>query len=942
MQISKLLKELNITFGQLQNYQEYLDVLINDANQEIDEDTYLKVIALYNSQEIQNEIATKEQNKQILAYDGYVAADGNKFLAKIKWYYNKAKDGEYGFAEHKKLKSIFFRGQDVKGVNPHHLREGETVIVNIGKNSLNNLRKINATSVNRLEHETDIVYLLNIGVYKNRSEFLNQALSIALSPNYIPTKSEKSGVQKLLNTYLFEIRETSNKLIDVLKIVLNCGINLSSSQKGKINSLINSFQKFNLFSVTNFDVNFKDIEDQLVNYIFENPSQNSKLIAKITREEKQIVLLKVFNTFLIKNNNEYLSEIINLLRENDITIDYNLFSISQLTTLWLNNDIDFFPLDAIYENLLANKILKDKEYEKDYNSDIDSSFQNKINKIFNKINKEENTNLFYKSHFEIDEIKDKKDLENVLFFIDNTKDDELKEVFLKTTLAKSSDFIKLKLFLKNYTNELAYHNAVIYTGVLSSTDQKLFFKKVLMLIETKALDLTLNDLNKITSYTYTENEWSKEIDGTGLDFTLSVILKLVTDLSNNVITQRGTIFEIIANQIKTPKDLLVIDGFFDRCTGRVIEKSSTIKIKDDEGKEKVKIIYSLDYTNFKPRFSEFCDGRKAINKNTGEPVLSNDSSSEFWWCENRPCFQACRSVTSSGNWQYYNLQDVLRILNISYKEQQYEILLNVINRVNRYLEHLTCKCCNSILRPNGKSNYAFYGVSMFSCTNMECEKPDVDVYLTHCLNGKCESIIDSRESVKCKPSSLENPDNCGWYICNECYSCCSNEKLTARKNNLERYGQEYTCHTKGHKDLGIICCNDCGTEMKTEIANTEMYKKQLEWFIKEKDNGALVASGQRTDGKWWFKWHKGNLSEENFRKALSSLRTNGFQIPDYYANKDIQFISEPYDNTNEGNKLECPNCDNVINFNDRKVFPFSRLNSIKSFHKIIFPLFMQK
>lgn len=933
MQISKLLKELNITFGQLQNYQEYLDVVISDSNQEIDEDTYLKVIALYNSQEIQNEIATKEQNKQILAYDGYVAADGNKFLAKIKWYYNKAKDGEYGFAEHDKLKSIYFRGDDVKGIDPHRLYEGQTVIVHINKKGLSDLSRVKANSLHRIDYETDVEYLTHLAIFNEDNNISEQALRVISKINHQVKPLEKKEIESIFKRY-FTTKNISYSVVkNVLLIAEKFKINLNSKQNYEINNKFSSAEKVQLFKQTNYQPIISEILDELVTSVLKNLSGNNSFINKIQEEDKQLLFKKISSRIDELESQSNLNAVIQLLKEYDVSFDYNRLSNEQNLQLWLANIIDFFPVNAVYQYLIKlqnqrNTVVEDED---DFilSKNIKDDITNKLYKVFNKLNAEESTNLFYKAHYNTGEIKAKDELERVLFFIDNTKDEELKASFIKTTLAKSSDFIKLKLFLENYTNELAYHNAVIYTGVLSSTDQKLFFKKVLMLIETKALDLTLNDLNKITSYTYTENEWSKEIDGTGLDFTLSVILKLVTDLSNNVITQRGTIFEIIANQIKTPKDLLVIDGFFQACTGR----TKTEEYVNDEGD----ITYVKKTTDYKPRFAHYCDGRKAINRATGESVLSNDSGLEFWWCENRPCYEVCRTNTSSKNWQNYTLQDVLRILNISYQESQYEILLSVVNRVNRFLEHLKCKSCGNILRPNGKSNYGFHRTSMFSCTNKECEKPDVDVYLSHCLNGKCEDVIDSRTSVKCKPSSLENPDNCGWYICNNCFACCSNEKLAARKNTLESFGQEYKCHTKGHKDLGIICCTKCGSETKKVVANIEMYQKQLDWFIQNKESDAILKSGQRDDGKWWFRWHKGNLTDENFRNALRSLRNNGFQVPNYNTHNDIQFIAEPFEENNSiPNKFNCPKCKQNINLEDQNAFNSPRVAAVKSFHEMIF------
>jgi hypothetical protein len=457
-----------------------------------------------------------------------------------------------------------------------------------------------------------------------------------------------------------------------------------------------------------------------------------------------------------------------------------------------------------------------------------------------------------------------------------------------------------------------------------------------MLIETDVLNVDLEDLSKIILFEYQDNVDAKSIDGVGLDFTLSIILRIANDLKDSTITNQQTMFEIIANQIKTPQDFLEINGFFSGCTGRTIAES----VVSGQGKEQ-RINHITKKTDFKPRFSTFCDGRKALHKITGEPILSTKEQLEFWWCENSPCFEVCRAETLPSNWRNYTLEDVLRILKVPYSPQQYEIVLGVINKVNRFLEHLKCNSCSSILRPNGDTNYSFYRVSQFSCTNENCEDPDKNVYLTHCLNGKCPDIIDSRISVQCRPKVLEGEDNkdkCGWFICDNCLSCCSSEKLIARKNTKERFGYHYNCHTVGHRDLGIICCPKCGTETKEKGIDLEMYNKLLDWFKSKINTDAIEKSGQREDGKWWFRWRKGNIETVAFRNALLQIKNCGFQVPNYNTSDDVQFISESFNDLNTiSDRFECENCNHIIDLGDKEEFDVSRVRAVKSFHSKIFP-----
>lgn len=925
MRVSKLLTELNLSFQRLELYNELLETPITSLNQDLDENTYLQIIALYNNKEIQDQLDDIAINEQVEAYNGYLGKDSCKFIGTVNWYYNKVNQGEYGFAKHSKLGDIYFRGNVVKGIDPHELRENETVIFSITKKNFVDRERIKATALYKIDFEKDLPFLIYLGVTKEQAKFLEQALIIINNEDFKLETNKKLEIENVFNTYFNALKLNINQVSGILNIAPKLKIDVSEQQFEIINKNFDAKQKFQLFLDTNYLLPFQEIEATLVDYIYNNPLNSTSVLNKLDTSDIYIVLQQLFNKVILNPEKDNFHAILKLLKKHNYNIDYSKLSPKKITDLWFRDSFETFPIDAVYKYLCELKAQLDKAYDQD----SISSIKEEVYRVFNKTSREEHINLFSKTHYQQDQIKEVELFKLVTFYLDYTEEETLKQTFLDTINKKATDFIKLHLFLSNYTKTIDYNNVVIYTGLLSSNDQKTFFKKVLMLIETKVLDLTLNDLNKITTYNYLDNEYAKEIDGVGLDFTLSIILKIASDLSNNEITSRNTIFDIITNQIKTPQDLLVIDGFFSKCTGRTIAKEFTVN-KEGEAIPS----YYKDKTDITPRFAKFCDGRKAIDITTNQPALSKREQMEFWWCENKPCFEACRKPVASSNWENYSLQDVLRILDIEYSEKQYEIVLSVINRVNRFLEHLKCKGCSNILRPNGRANYGFYGVSMFSCANKDCENPDKDVYLSHCLNGQCEDLIDSRETVKCRPSALENPDNCGWYICNNCFACCDSEKLNARKSRIESVGQNYLCHTKGHRNLGIICCTECGTETNRKMFNSELYTKQLEWFKSKIDTQIIDKSGQREDGKWWFRWYKGNLTFEQFYNALVSLKNNGFQVPNLERGDDIQFIAEPL---SDNFAFECPNCEHLIDLSDKDMFDYTRKKAIEHFHTAIYP-----
>ena len=929
MLVSKLLTELNISYSRLLLYNNFLDTAITNQDQDLEEETYLKIIALYKNKHIQDQLDNLELNNSLKNYGGYLVDNQFKFIGKIKWYYNKKNKGEYGFVNHIKLGDVYFRGNTVKDINPHNLRENEEVIFTISKKSFIQRalirNKIKATELIPITSETDISFLTYTAVFNSNTKSINRLTEIFDSDDFNLKPLIKLNIQQLLNEYFDSTTISLGQVETIISLINQFDIQFHKDWEEKIEKSLNREEKFKLFFYTDYKLPFYAIKEQLISHVVSNPSNSQYLLNKLNQQDLDYTLKEVFNVLVSQQTQNNYQSLLDFVKSNDVKIDQTQLNQDQILVLWLNNQIEEFPLDTVYNYLFKIKAQLDSTIRR---RDI-YLLDQKISKVLDKITEQQYFNLLSKIYNQQDKIDDLKLINQITFLLEHTKDTTLRNKAINTIENKATDYIKLQLFLNGYLDVINYYDVVIYTGLLSASDQKLFFKKVLMLIETKVLDLDLDDLNKITTYNYRDNLYAKEIDGVGLDFTLSIILKIATDLSNNQITARHTIFDIIANQIKTPKDLLVIDGFFHKCEGRTVTKEFTVK-KESETEPS----YYKQKTDKTPKFATFCDGRKAINRNTGEPVLSKKGNFEFWWCENVPCFETCRKPVDSNNWENYSLQDVLRILNISYSETQYEIVLSVINKVNRYLEHLKCKSCSNILRPNGRSNYGFYGVSMFSCTNKNCENPDKDVYLSHCLNGQCEDLIDSRETVKCRPSTLEKPDNCGWYICNNCYACCDSDKLKARKDRLERTGQNYLCHTKGHRNLGIICCTECGTETNRRKFNSELYTTQLEWFKSKIGTESIVNSNQREDGKWWFRWSRGNLTYERFYNALLSLKNNGFQVPNIETGEDIQFIAEPL---SDDYVFECPNCDHLIDLSDKEMFDYARKKAIEQFHTTIYP-----
>lgn len=173
-----------------------------------------------------------------------------------------------------------------------------------------------------------------------------------------------------------------------------------------------------------------------------------------------------------------------------------------------------------------------------------------------------------------------------------------------------------------------------------------------------------------------------------------------------------------------------------------------------------------------PKGVTFCEGRKAQKRDDW-------SNREFHWCCNRPCFAPAQGYRHHFFWASFTLRDFIHILGLPFDQEGYDRFVAMLNRANRLLARLNCTGCRRLLRPKRSSEFAFYRVTTFHCTNEDCEARGKKVYLTHCLDWRCNGIVDSRVSAQC-------PND--WYICEECGGCCSHEKLRQRLENLEQVG----------------------------------------------------------------------------------------------------------------------------------------------------------
>ena len=556
--------------------------------------------------------------------------------------------------------------------------------------------------------------------------------------------------------------------------------------------------------------------------------------------------------------------------------------------------------------------------------------------IFNNCSEKVISKIFFKLIYNFEYIKTDFKLEEIKIFLNLSKKfaSKLHEEILKETIRICSPYYNLNLWLEDYHQEFYFDEYKIFTTTLNPDNQKKFVKKTLKYIHEGKVKISVEEFTSINVISCETSKSIENTDNIKLDYSTSIILNTILELNNQhpIETRKQQteakfrMFDLIINQIKEPTDILEIVGYFDECDG--ICDTIIKEIKNEDGEVIDRVVEYHRNIHKKPKIHPICDGRKFLDVE-GIPVLDKDKLLEFWWCANEKCYKPSREIHSSDEWEKYTLLDFLIILKVNFIEKDFEIYLNIINIANRFLKHLKCRECNHILRPVGKSNFAFYGITTFNCTNENCKEKEKSIYLTHCLNGRCGHDIDSRDSARCKPYGVDS-EKYGWYICNYCHACCSTDAIKARISNMENRRQEYNGHTEGHRNLGVISCDKCGEAMEENQVNIDEFNKVLGWFVKNKNNSKnITKSGISKNNKNWFLFAKADLSIENYNSKLNNLLGLGFSIPNIDENRTVQLISEPIDFKKHNSEiLVCKGCKNTLDLSiDRE-----KSTAIKYFH----------
>ncbi len=454
--------------------------------------------------------------------------------------------------------------------------------------------------------------------------------------------------------------------------------------------------------------------------------------------------------------------------------------------------------------------------------------------------------------------------------------------------------------------EMEYLSKILPT--LQIQEQRKFIKRLFNLIHSGASNITFEIIKN-----------NVQITDPRIDISTRIVIKTINEFAaKSVKTKYKDLLYEILSLVQDPQNLQSMTGYFEMCLGR---GKSPQTVKGIQGKNIVVNVVRIDI----PLHVDYCEGQLA-NK------LDTQHQCEFYWCRNEPCYLSVQVSHIGQDWKEYTLRDFFEILHIEYQIDQYYQFLGLLNKINRFIEHLSCFECKKILHPVGSSRFGFWRVNTFHCTNRNCvisQKNEI-IYLTHCLNPKCDNIIDNRNNnAKCLTT---NKVSGGWYVCDYCFACCKQDKIQARSARLGVHTEEET----GHHDIGVISCYKCGNKMVVSIRDNFRYNEMLNKFKKNNLNNATISkTGSNGTNNWYIITRKQNISLADFESKLKELKKIGFEV----LPKDPQYDENSRLVIENGQYLFCSNSDCDIEIDLKHLDP-TKKKALK-YHTLIEDILQQ-
>lgn len=628
----------------------------------------------------------------------------------------------------------------------------------------------------------------------------------------------------------------------------------------------------------------KDIEQLLMGIDDENYTIKPDLLSRIFEEHIETIIPDFTSSALSFQSTHrtfktLLKQIFSLNQQNELHAEFTEIFINYLTKKGLENSIqyltDIFRLsnEEVNENLID---FKDKVFD-EFRTNLAGSLS--------------------------------KDIENQIIAVY----DSLKEIGLQDVadgaLSRPS---KIELHLSTGKFDLDLKNDYKYLNQLSFEAQREFFKRMLKTVSSDGGGLFWSIIDNMQTDILSPEEEKGYDPSTVFCIYILLQIKGESSLSRNPLNT-SELFKFVYGQLTDP--VLIehkLTSYFELCSGRAYPKKSDFDR------------WEIRRTKESP--CNYCEGQIMIDQKTQDPLSHIGTKREKYWCRNSICLSPVRHEPTEGMF----FSEMLSVLGYSDVDYFTGYVNGWVNKINTYLKHLKCKECNGVLRPTDIGT-GYYRVSYFKCTNHSCVvcKNDETIYLTHCINPKCEEVIDSRYTRQCDH---------GWYICRHCYGCCSTEKIQNRIKYYDQINKPYKGATVGHKELGEIFCPDCGKKIKSGN-DGEKYQRMLAKFknLKNKHPNIIKYGRRDYDGKSWFLLKKmPATSFDDFDQKIMQLAQIGFNLgEDYYKGTEVALISEQSQHADR--VLTCQNCKHQIDINEMyQEGNYYRAKAIEKWHPQIF------
>ncbi|MFA7419152.1 MAG: hypothetical protein WCZ90_05640 [Melioribacteraceae bacterium] len=636
--------------------------------------------------------------------------------------------------------------------------------------------------------------LTNIWCFENQSS--TKKLLIILKDANAVTKINPSFYQRFLekntafdvetNIVFFALLDNEQKLAYYFTSISEIDLTL-------LNTLIENIKKY--FPITSHPKTFK--------LLFEVANDNKtkitylaalRLLRLLTEEYSMIEYSEILASKILNNKikaYEELYESTNCLKitgDRKLIINHLSKSYQQINSqlkdslrlnlltlgkdIYVNDIINTWEGKEFYSNTKLLSIITNDDSYLSYSSEISSLVQKILSDIPHNITSFGAVE-FLKMFFE---------------YIIKCSDESSLIVFIRTNLFSSKEVFEL--FIVQLTNE--QYTSLLKKIYLSSENSELKSKIELLSFLTKS-DYFPNDTTFLESLSFI-NSFFQQLVIKRIAFyyhlqkiSYEKVVKLLNSLQWNDLSamllksfivskpnSKEEALELLSitfqehlcliNKIDELNDsfenLFTISSIVKLCNGR---KSYVKKLWENETLKR----YYVTKSNFSigEKLEKFCEGRFWKKEELFDSIENMPFVADIFWCRGNICFGV--NSTSDINLlpMDWTLNEISQVFSFNLDCLVKSYIAGWANRMNEIVERLKCRECNSIMRPRpfDPVTLGHYATPLFYCLNINCKNYDKNVRFTHCLNGKCGEVLDSRDLKTCSN---------GWLICSSCNTCC--------------------------------------------------------------------------------------------------------------------------------------------------------------------------